>query len=93
MKRNLLLLCCAFVLFSCKQEYLVRSFESVSIQKIDMDSTSIRAIHAVNENEMLFAGSRGDIGLTTDGGETWNFDYIKYQDSITKLYFPDDTYN
>jgi len=83
MKRNLLLICCTFILFSCKQEYIVRSFESVSIQKIDMDSTSIRAIHAISESEMLFAGSRGDIGLTEDSGKTWSFDFITYQDSIT----------
>ena len=70
------------ICFSCKQEYIIRSIESVSIQKFDMDSTSIRAIHAENENELLFAGSRGDIGLTEDGGKTWDIQFIKYQDSI-----------
>lgn len=70
------------ICFSCKQEYIIRSIEAVSIQKFDMDSTSIRAIHAENENELLFAGSRGDIGLTEDGGKTWDIQFIKYQDSI-----------
>ena len=82
MKKITLLVCLAIISFSCKQEYIVRSFESVNIQKFDMDSTSIRAIVAVNADELLFAGSRGDIGLTEDGGKTWNFEFVKYQDSI-----------
>lgn len=82
MKKSILLVCFIILCFSCKQEYMVRSFESVTIQKIDMDSTSIRAIIAVNSDEMLFAGSRGDIGLTQDGGKTWEFDFIKYNDTI-----------
>ena len=75
-------MCLTIISFSCKQEYVVRSFESVSIQKFDMDSTSIRAIIAVNADELLFAGSRGDIGLTDDGGKTWDIEYLKYQNSI-----------
>lgn len=83
MKKFILLLCIAIISFSCKQEYIVRSFEAVTIQKFDMDSTSIRAIIAVSADELLFAGSRGDIGLTEDGGKTWDIEYIKYQDSIS----------
>ncbi|WP_347174892.1 WD40/YVTN/BNR-like repeat-containing protein [Polaribacter uvawellassae] len=82
MKKYILLVCITIISFSCKQEYIVRSFDSVSIQKFDMDSTSIRAIIAVNSNELLFAGSRGDIGLTDDGGKTWDIEYLKYQNSI-----------
>ena len=82
MKRNLLLICLAVICFSCKQEYIVRSIESVSIQKFDIDSTSIRAILAVNKDELLFAGSRGDIGVTEDGGKTWDIEFIRYKDSI-----------
>ena len=82
MKKIILLVCLAVISFSCKQEYIVRSFESVTIQKIDVDSTSIRAIKAINTDEMIFAGSRGDIGITTDGGKTWDIEYLKYQDSI-----------
>jgi photosystem II stability/assembly factor-like uncharacterized protein len=82
MKRNLLLISIAISCFSCKQEYIVRSIESVSIQKFDIDSTSIRAIHAISKDELLFAGSKGDIGSTEDGGKTWDIEYITYQDSI-----------
>ena len=82
MKKITLLVCIAIISFSCKQEYIVRSFESVSIQKFEMDSTSIRAIVAVNADELLFAGSRGDIGITNNGGKTWEINRVKYQDSI-----------
>ncbi|WKD86692.1 Ycf48-like protein [Polaribacter huanghezhanensis] len=82
MKKISLLFCLAVIGLSCKQEHVPRNFETVSIQKFDIDSTSIRAIIAVNANEVLFAGSRGDIGLTDDGGKTWNIEHLKYQDSI-----------
>ena len=82
MKRSLLLFCAIILFFSCKQEYLVRSIESVNIQEFDMDSTSIRAIIGINKEEAIFAGSRGDIGLTQDGGKTWSIENITYQDSI-----------
>ena len=82
MKKILLLTCLTSLFFSCKQEYIVRSIESISIKKFDIDSTSIRAIVAVDSDNLLFAGSRGDIGLTDDGGKTWNIEYLTYQDSI-----------
>ncbi|MDG1039976.1 MAG: oxidoreductase [Polaribacter sp.] len=82
MKKIILLIGVAIVSLSCKQEYMVRSFDAVQIQKFDIENTSIRAIVAVNKDELLFAGSRGDIGLTEDGGKTWSFKNIKYQDSI-----------
>ena len=83
MKRFLLVFSISILIFSCKQEYMVRSIESVSIQKFDMDSTSIRAIIGIDADNMIFAGSRGDIGVTDDGGKTWEFQYFKYQDSLT----------
>lgn len=83
MKRILLLFCVSVLFFSCKQEYMVRSVDSVSIQKFDLDSTSIRAIIAIDNDNMVFAGSRGDIGITDDGGKTWSFQYLKYNDSLT----------
>ncbi len=82
MKRIILLFCIAFISFSCKTEYQVRNIENINIQEFKMDSTSIRAILALSANELLFAGSRGDIGLTEDGGKTWNIDFITYNDSI-----------
>jgi len=82
MKKNILFVFVAIIFLSCKQEYEPRNFETVTIQKFDIDSTSIRAIIAISIDELLFAGSRGDIGLTEDGGETWEFEYLKYQDSI-----------
>lgn len=83
MKRIILLFSITFVSFSCKTEYLARNIENVSIQEFKMDSTSIRAISAVSSNELVFAGSKGDIGLTEDSGRTWGFEFLKYHDSIT----------
>ena len=67
---------------SCSKEYTPRDFENVSIKEIKMDSTSIRAIHSVGTNEVVFAGSRGDIGFTEDGGASWNFIKMQHQDTI-----------
>lgn len=83
MKRGLLICCLILIFTSCKQEYIVRSIVSVEIEKFDLDSTSIRAIYALNKEEMIFAGSRGDIGVTDDGGKNWELQYFKYKDSIT----------
>ena len=83
MKRYLLLILVALIFSSCKEEYQPRNLENITIQEFKMDSTSIRSIEAISNNEMLFAGSRGDIGTTTDGGKTWDIQYLKYQDSIT----------
>ncbi|OIQ37829.1 MAG: oxidoreductase [Bacteroidetes bacterium MedPE-SWsnd-G1] len=73
---------CFTILISCAKEYSPREIDTISINEIKMDSTSIRAIHPISKHEVVFAGSKGDIGFTEDGGETWNFINIKYQDSI-----------
>lgn len=39
--------------------------------------TSIRAIKAIDEKEVHFAGSDGSYGFTTDQGKSWNIDSIK----------------
>lgn len=83
MKKNLLLYIIAIVLFSCSNEYVPRTINNVTIQEYKMDSTSIRAIHAISKNEVIFAGSKGDIGFTDDNGKTWNYTNITHQDSIT----------
>ena len=82
MKRILLLCIGLIACFSCKSEYQPRNIESISIQKIVRDSTSIRSVVAINENELVYAGSQGDIGLTMDGGENWKTEKIRHQDSI-----------
>lgn len=71
------------LLFSCTQEYTPRNFQTISLQSISMDSTSIRAIHVVNDSTLYYAGSNGDIGFTNSNGTNWEIEKFQYQDSIT----------
>ncbi|WP_028891862.1 oxidoreductase [Tenacibaculum sp. 47A_GOM-205m] len=84
MKRFVILFLVIFSLFSCKTEkqYTPRTINSVTITKIKQDSTSIRAILAINANTLTYAGSIGDITTTIDGGKTWSTQKLKYNDSI-----------
>lgn len=82
MKRFPLLILVALISFACNKEYQPRNIEKITIQEFKIDSTSIRSIEAVSANKVLFASSRGDIGITNNGGKTWNIKYLKYQDSI-----------
>ena len=70
------------LIISCSKNYQPRTLNNVSIQQINIDSTSIRAIHAVSKSELYYAGSNGVIGHTTDGGKHWNETTIIYRDSI-----------
>lgn len=74
----------SFLIISCKTEkkHTPRIINNVNITEFKLDSTSIRAIHVIDSNTVYYAGSRGDIGKTTDGGKTWNSYTLKYQDSI-----------
>ncbi|NVK52094.1 MAG: oxidoreductase [Flavobacteriaceae bacterium] len=82
MKQFISLFFLVIVSLSCQQEKKARNIESVSIDKFTIDSTSIRAIHAIDKNTVYYVGSKGDIGKTTDGGKTWNKQLIIYNDSI-----------
>lgn len=63
MKRITLYFSISILLFSCGENYKSREKVSISIDKIKMDSTSIRAIEIVNDSTIVYAGSRGDIGI------------------------------
>ncbi|MDE1206848.1 WD40/YVTN/BNR-like repeat-containing protein [Tenacibaculum larymnensis] len=73
-----------YVLISCKTEkqYTPRTINSVTITETKQDSTSIRAILAIDTNKLTYAGSIGDITTTEDGGKTWSTQKLKYNDSI-----------
>tara|TARA_Y100000034_G_scaffold137038_1_gene219318 strand:- start:257299 stop:258234 length:936 start_codon:yes stop_codon:yes gene_type:complete len=47
-----------------------------------MDSTSIRAVHVVNDSTLYYAGSNGDVGFTQSNGLQWEVKQFQYQDSI-----------
>lgn len=72
-----------FVFFtSCTKEYLPREIDTVSIEEFKIESNSIRSIVAVDSLTMYYAGSRGDIGFTNNGGKSWKTKQFKFQDSI-----------
>jgi photosystem II stability/assembly factor-like uncharacterized protein len=82
MKRLSLLIFAFLLITSCITEYTPRNIETIEIQEFKIDSTSIRAISALDVNTVYYAGSRGDVGFTADGGKSWTTEYITYKDSI-----------
>ncbi|CAM1366396.1 Oxidoreductase [Tenacibaculum litoreum] len=83
MKRLSLLFLFSLTILSCKQEKKApRTFETIKITEFKQDSTSIRAILAISNDELIFAGSKGDITTTKDGGRTWQTQSLKYNDTI-----------
>lgn len=85
MKPVLLFFLSAFVLSSCTQEYCPRNIDSVNIETIPIDSTSIRTIVAIDTNSVMFAGSNGRIGYYSEGKKAV-IKKIKYRDSITPAF-------
>ncbi|RLK02495.1 WD40/YVTN/BNR-like repeat-containing protein [Tenacibaculum discolor] len=83
MKRLAFLFLLSFTILSCKQEKKApRTFDTIKITEFKQDSTSIRAILAISNDELIFAGSNGDITTTKDGGRTWQTQTLKYNDTI-----------
>lgn len=52
--------------------------ESFSIETFAVDEISIRAIEAIDEHTMWFAGSNGKVGYTQDGGQSFKIHTIAY---------------
>ena len=72
-----------FVFFtSCTKNYKPRKLDNVYIKEFRIDSTSIRSLVAIDSLTMYYAGSKGYVGYTNNGGETWHTQQFKYQDSI-----------
>lgn len=69
-------------LISCAQEYQPRKIEKVTITTQKIDSSSIRTLVAIDNENMSFAGSLGNFSTTSNGGKTWSTLTLKYQDSI-----------
>ena len=70
MQRLFILVLSSFLFVSCYKEYQARDIQQVSILNISVDSTSIRAIDAVDEKMAIFAGSNGIIGNVYRLGKT-----------------------
>jgi photosystem II stability/assembly factor-like uncharacterized protein len=84
---NTILLIGIFLALSCNNKS--KEAESVGlsspvIDSLDMEwfpvDCSIRAIEAVNENTLWYAGSKGQYGYTNDAGKSWNIDILKHPD-------------
>ena len=82
MKRISILIFAFLLIISCSKEYIPRNIENIDIQEFKMDSTSIRAIQAIDTKTVYYAGSKGDFCFTTDNGKSWSTEYITHQDSI-----------
>ncbi len=65
MEKSIVILVLSFISISCTKHYIPRTTVAVSIEKFNIDSSSIRAIEIINDSAVLFAGSRGDIGIIT----------------------------
>ena len=83
MTRFLSFILISFFLTSCKTEKnSSRTINTFKVTEFKQDSTSIRAILAISSNKLIYAGSKGDITTTEDGGRTWQSHTLKYNDSI-----------
>ena len=80
--RNFIFLFIFFLLVSCINE-TTKDFKSVTINKVFVDSLSIRAIAPVDENSVWFAANLGMVGLID--GDTPKLATIKYQDSLLQF--------
>ncbi|WGH76251.1 oxidoreductase [Tenacibaculum tangerinum] len=83
MKQLISLFLLSLTILSCKEKKkTLRTFETINITEFKQDSTSIRAMLAISNDELVFAGSKGDITTTKDGGATWQTQSLKYNDTI-----------
>lgn len=69
MKRTTLVIPILFFLIACNDVYKPRKNITISIKKFKIDSTSIRAIEIVNDSSIVYAGSKGDLGILTSSGK------------------------
>lgn len=65
MKKITLLISILIVLNACKEASKSRETIEISLEKFKIDSSSIRAIEIINDSSVVYAGSRGDIGIIT----------------------------
>ena len=74
---------CLFWSLGCK-ESTNKAPEEIAKYSFEIETyvskSSIRAIHAVSDTEMWFAGSKGIYGYTSDGGLNWQVDSLLNED-------------
>jgi photosystem II stability/assembly factor-like uncharacterized protein len=82
MKRISLLIPVFLLMISCAKQYVPRNIDAVEIEEFKLEGTSIRAIIAIDEHKVAYAGSNGMFGFKTDKEVSSNAQIIQYQDSI-----------
>lgn len=82
MKQLLLFSALILLMCSCSKSHKQRTSNDISIEILNTDKTSIRAITAIDKNTLYYSGSKGDIGFTNDGGKTFTKQNIQFKDSI-----------
>ncbi len=55
-----------FILFACNNKYKARNSIKISIEKLNLDNTSIRALEIINDSSVVYAGSQGEIGIVSE---------------------------
>ena len=80
MKRLLGLFFLLFILYSCQYEYQPRQIDQLNIKEFKIDSTSIRAIAAMDSGRVAYAGSAGNYGYIIHDDVLKL--KVKYKDSI-----------
>jgi len=69
MKKTAIFLILSIIIFSCNEPYKTRETVSIKLEKFKIDSSSIRAIEIINDSSVVYAGSRGDIGIISSGNK------------------------
>jgi len=65
MKKLTLLLLFTSLFIACSENHEARETVEISLEKFKIDSSSIRAIEIINDSTVVYAGSKGDIGILT----------------------------
>lgn len=83
MKRISILFFTLLLIISCSKEYIPRNIEAIEIQEFKLDSISIRTIVTLDRNEVVYAGSNGEISFFRGKEKQKPVFFKKYNDSIT----------
>ena len=82
MKQFSLLILVVILFSSCKEEYIPRNIEKVSIKEFYKHDVSIRAITVLDSNKVFYAGSGGSYGFEWDYKKPAPFEIIELKDSV-----------
>lgn len=63
MKKITLFISIIVALSSCAEKYQPRETVQISLENFKIDSSSLRAIEIINDSTVIYAGSKGDLGI------------------------------